>query len=234
MADPVQMPLDLGRPPAFDAGDFLVADSNREAFGWIERWPSWPGFGLALWGPTGSGKSHLAQILTERAGGRRLAAESLRAPDVDRLADAFCLCLEDADRGVEEAALFHLHNLLRERGHWLLITGRTTPARWGVALPDLRSRLAALPAVALAAPGEDLLGALLLKLFADRQLRVGADLPAYALARVERSFAAVHALVEELDRAALAERRPISAALVRAVLARMGGVGPTLPDPPAG
>jgi len=223
-----QMPLDLGGKPAFTVADFLVAESNREAFAHVQRWPAWPAFATALTGPAGSGKSHLAHVFAARADGPVLTAAALRFELVPGLALAPAVAVEDADRGGDEAALLHLFNLLRERGRGLLLTGREAPTRWPVALADLRSRLAALPAVAIGAPDEGLLGALMVKLFADRQLRVGQDVLAYLLPRVERSFAAVHAAVEALDDAALAQGRPITVPLARAALGF--GVTPDRPD----
>jgi len=227
MTRPVQMPLDLGGGPSYGEADFLVADGNREAFAAIEGWTAWRAPTLALAGPEGSGKTHLAQIFAARSGGRAISATALRADQVAGLADGPTVAVDDADRGVDEAALFHLVNLTRERGRRLLLTGREPPARWAVALPDLRSRLTALPVVAIGQPDEGLLAALLVKLFADRQVRVDPELPAYLLPRLERSFAAVRAAVAALDQAALAGRRAVTPALARETLGLGLGGGAT-------
>ena len=221
MAKPVQMPLDLGGRPSYAAADFLAAASNRDAVVQIEGWSAWPSFALALIGPAGSGKTHLAHLFAGYAKAPIVAADRLQIDAVPPLADEPAIVVEDADRGVDEAALFHLFNLLREHGRKLLLTGREPPARWPIVLPDLRSRLTALPVVTIGPPDDALLGALMVKLFADRQLRVGQDLPAYVLPRLERSFDAVRAAVDALDQAALARGRPITPALAREVL-RLG------------
>jgi chromosomal replication initiation ATPase DnaA len=111
-----------------------------------------------------------------------------------------------------------LFNLLREGGGHLLLTGRSPPARWPLALADLRSRLAALPVVALAPPDDAGLAAVIVKLFADRQLRVEPDVVRFLVERLDRSFAAAAAAVAALDRAALAHGRAVTVPLVRAVL----------------
>ena len=214
-----QLALDLSRPPAFQASDFLEADCNREAVEWLGRWPDWPGFALALIGPAASGKSHLAHIFAARSGCRILAAASLTVAAVGELAEGPGVVIEDADRGVDETALFHLFNLLKEQKRSLLLTGRTAPARWTVALPDLRSRLATVTMAPIGSPDDQLLQALLVKLFADRQLRVAPEVIHYLLPRIERSFAAVHALVERLDQAALEQGRAVSLPLAREVIA---------------
>src|SRR3546814_11282244 len=100
--------------------------------------------------------------------------------------------------------------MVREAGGHLLLTGRTPPARWKIGLPDLASRLRAAPTVAVDGPDDALLSAVLVKLFADRQLRVGTDVVAFVVPRMERSFAAARRLVAALDAASLASRRPVT------------------------
>ncbi len=215
---PRQIPLEFGHQPAFSAEDFLVTACNAEAHGWIGRWPDWPGFGLALTGPAGSGKSHLAHVFAAKSGGAILPAASLRGETLPALAACPAVAVEDVDQGLDETALFHLYNMLRENRHTLLVSGRAAPARWPLTLPDLRSRLLALPVTAIGAPDDALLQALLLKLFSDRQLRVGPDVLAYLLPRMQRSFDAARALVAEIDRVALARQRAITVPLLRDVL----------------
>lgn len=213
-----QLPLDLGHVAAVSAADFLVTDSNAEAHEWIARWPAWPAFALALVGPAGAGKSHLANIFGQASGALFVRAAALAVDEVAGLAEAPSLVVEDADRGVDERALLHLYNLARERGRSLLLTGREPPARWTVALPDLRSRLAAIPIATIRPPDDRLLEALLVKLFADRQLRVGPEVMAFLLPRMERSGEAARAVVAAIDAAALSRQRAVTVPLVREVL----------------
>ncbi len=217
-----QLVLDLGHRPAFGREDFLVAPSNAAAVAWLDRWPAWPTPALAICGPGGCGKSHLAQVWRARSDALEIARSSLASGGLgERLGGARAAFVEDADRGIDEEALLHLHNMLAERGGHLLVTAREAPARWALRLADLRSRLIAAPAVAVAAPDEALIAALLVKLFADRQLQVNADLVAYLVARMERSFEAARRLVGALDHAALAAHRHITVPLARAVLAEL-------------
>lgn len=214
-----QLALDLAHRPALGREDFLVAPCNAEAVAWLDRWPDWPAPALALYGPAGCGKSHLVQVWRARSHGGELAGAALRVAGLaERIGASRAVVVEDADRGPDERALLHLYNMLAERRGHLLVTGRTPPARWNLGLADLRSRLMAAPAVAVAAPDEALIGALLIKLFADRQLRVGADLVSYLVMRMERSFEAARHLVAAIDRAALAAHRPVTVPLARAVL----------------
>jgi chromosomal replication initiation ATPase DnaA len=217
-----QLAFDLDRRPALGREDFLLAPGNRDAVSWMERWRDWPNRAFALYGAEGCGKTHLVHLWQGVAGAEVLDAGALGTADLPALAGR-PVAVEDGDRGVPERALLHLLNLARESGGYVLLTGRDAPARWAVALPDLRSRLAAIAAVAIAPADEALLGALLVKLFADRQLRVGDGVIPYLLARMERSCAAAQKLVAELDRAAMAEQRPIGLALVRDVLDAAAG-----------
>ncbi len=222
MTRPSQLALELGHRPALGREDFLVAASNAEAVAWIDRWPDWPAHALGLFGPAGSGKTHLAEVWRERSRAPLHVASAIagRAPE-SLLGGAHACAVEEVDRGVDERALLHLVNVIRERAGQLLLTGRTPPARWPIALPDLASRLKAAPAVALKAPDDALLGAVLVKLFADRQLRVTPEVVGFLLARIERSVAAARLVVGALDRAALAERRKITVSLVRRVLVNL-------------
>ncbi|OAN50745.1 DNA replication protein [Paramagnetospirillum marisnigri] len=217
-----QLPLDLGHVTALAEDDFLPAPCNAEALAWLERWPHWSGRVLAIHGPEGCGKTHLAHLFAARTGGVILPAHRLAVDMAPRLLEAApTLALEDCDGGeLDEDALFHLINLVREQRAFLLLSGRLAPARWPVVLPDLRSRLNALPVASIGAPDDAVLAAVLVKQFADRQIKVGEGVVSYLLGRMDRSFAACARLVERLDKASLAEHRAVTVALVRKVLER--------------
>lgn len=226
-ADPparAQLPLPFAPARSFAADDFVPGSANAEARAWLGRWPDWPLRRLALWGPEGSGKSHLAAIWGARAGaalfdGKALGEAGL-APMLAALAGQTGAVVEHADRAGDERALLHLMNALAEAGAGLLLTARTPPARWTVALPDLRSRLAATAAVAIAAPDEALVEAVLAKLLADRQVAVRPELVAALALRLPRDFATVHALAAELDAASLAAGQRVTRGIAAAALAR--------------
>lgn len=218
-----QLAFGFAHAPSLAAADFCLGAANAAAFAMVERWPDWPARRLALWGPEGSGKSHLVAIWCARSGARLLCPADLARAEVPALIPA-CghVALDDADCVLDEPALLHLLNLVAERGGSLLLAAREAPARWGTRLPDLRSRLRSITAVALGPPDEALLRAVLTKLFADRQLAVAPATIDYILRRIDRSLAAARALVARLDRIALARGVPIGAALVREALAREG------------
>lgn len=214
----IQFAFEFPHRPAFGADDFLVAPSNAAAVAWLDRWPYWPASAVVLHGPPGCGKTHLAHVWQARSGAVLRAATALTPIVVPELAVNAALVLDDAERAAERP-LLHLINLVAERGGHLLLTAQMPPARWTTALPDLRSRLVAMPEIAMVAPDDALIGAVLLKLFADRQLAVGEDVIVFLLHHMERSFAAARRLVAALDRAALIAQRRITVPLARQVLA---------------
>ncbi|CAN0393310.1 unnamed protein product [Phaeothamnion confervicola] len=211
---PRQLAFALGHSESFAREDFLAGPSNEAALALVERWPDWPNRMMLLVGPEGAGKSHLAAIWAETAGARFAAARALEDANLPAALATGALVVEDltAD-GFDERALFHLINLVREEGAFVLATARTAPAGWRLTVPDLASRLRALPTVQLQAPDDRLLRAVIVKLFADRQLAVEESLVAYLATRIERSFAAARAAVEALDREALRLKRPVTRAL---------------------
>mgnify|MGYP001193060547 CR=1 FL=1 len=219
-----QLVFELGHRPAFGREDFLVGPSNEAAVAMIDAWPNWPGPAAALSGPAGSGKTHLAEVWRAAAGAVRLDLSALGEADLPALVAQRAIILEDlvtlSDR--EERALFHLLNLVREEGAALLLTSRAAPGHIEVRLPDLASRLRALPHAELGAPDDALLAGVLVKLFDDRQLRVAEPLIAYVTSRIERSISVLRDVVEALDRASLSGKRPITVPLAAEVLQSLG------------
>ena len=217
---PSQLPLGLRHAPAMTRADFLAGDANRQAIALIDRWPDWPARVVVVSGPPGSGKSHLVEIWRTASGAAVTLANAVGRDSVAGLVASGAVAVEDLQAGpLDEAALFHLVNLARERGAPVLFTSRTTPAALPIALADLSSRLRAAHLVALGPPDEDLLHRVLVKLFADRQLAVDPSVVDYIVTRMERSLAGAGAVVDALDRAALAEGKPITRPLAAAVMA---------------
>ena len=212
---PRQLVLALDHAESFAREDFLRGPSNAAALTLIDRWPDWPDRIVALVGPEGSGKSHLAAIWAEAAGARVLAAKLLpEHGDLPAALATGALVVEDLEfAGLDERALFHLINLAREEGAFVLITSRSPLATFPVAIRDLASRLRALPSVALAAPDDALLRSLIVKLAADRQLAVDEALVNYLVNRIERSFAGARAALARLDEEAMRQHRPVTRAL---------------------
>jgi chromosomal replication initiation ATPase DnaA len=216
---PRQLALALEHSESFAREDFLSGACNAAALALIEAWPHWPGNIVVLTGPEGCGKSHLAAIWATIAGARTIAARVLDRLTVPSALATGALVIEDlVPQDFDERALFHLLNLAREEDAFVLLSARTTPAGWAFAIPDLASRVKAIPQVALSAPDDVLLRAVLVKSFTDRQIAVDESLIVYLSRRIERSFAAVRAIVARLDEEAMRRKRPLTRALAVEVL----------------
>jgi chromosomal replication initiation ATPase DnaA len=215
-ASPRQLPLPFNQAPRYDPRDFVPAACNQAALTWIGRTTDWPDRRLALWGNEGHGKTHLLHIWAERTGAILLAGAALRTPE--SLPASGAAALDDADSIVPEPLLLHLLNTARDRGLTLLLAGRTPPARWPVALADLSSRLRAITAIEVGAPDDDLLRALLIHLFADRQMDVGPAVREWLLRRLPRVPAVLRRCVLLLDQESLARGRPVTRAFAAEVL----------------
>jgi chromosomal replication initiation ATPase DnaA len=213
-----QLPLDFKPLPAFDRAAFLVTESNAEAVAWIDKWPDWPAPALVLHGPPGSGKTHLASVWRARANAGLVAGAALDAAAAPELAARHAALVIEPASAAAETALLHLYNMMAERRGHLLLVAATPPARWPTRLPDLRSRLNALPVAEIAAPDDRLIRAVLIKLFADRQVAVSPDIIDFLALRMERSFEVADRLVAAIDATALAGHRRVTVPLVRSVL----------------
>ncbi len=207
-----QLVLDLGHRAALGRESFLVAPSNEAAVAWLDRWPDWPSPALVVHGPPGCGKTHLLEAWRAKSGASRE-----REPEKAGNSRIRALALDDAE-SLPEHDLFHLYNIMADRGGHLVLTARQPPVLWKTRLADLRSRLLAAPSAAIGPPDDALLGAVLVKLFSDRQVQVSEDLVLWLLRRLERSFEAARDAVARLDKAAIAEKRPITVPLARTVL----------------
>jgi chromosomal replication initiation ATPase DnaA len=224
---PRQLAFALPHAESLSRDDFLEGPSNADALHLIERWPDWPGRSVVLVGPEGAGKSHLAAIWADAAGARFLSARALGEAHLPATLATGALVVEDLSaEGFDERPLFHLLNLTREHDAFVLLTARTPPAGWTVQIADLSSRLRALPVLALAPPDDALLRAVLVKLFADRQVAVDESLVAYLLTRIERSVVAARRTVDLLDREGLRLQRPVTRALAAEVLRAPGALRP--------
>ena len=210
-----QFRLKLDRTESFRREDFVISPANDQAVKAIDAWPRWHGGRLALIGPEGAGKSHLAAGWAVRAEAMVITPHS--QVDLDALHGRPVL-YEDADRSSREEMLFHLMNMAEQTGAGLLITGRTPPSGWAATLPDLRSRLNALQVALIEGPDDAILESMLRKFFRERNIRPAEDVFPYLLRRMERSAIKARDMVQRLDEAADAEGRPVSRALARQIL----------------
>lgn len=220
-----QLPLDLGQRNALGRSDFLVTDSNRDAVAWIDLWPEWPAPCLVLYGPVASGKTHLGAVWAEKSSAVCVKSSDLRFDTVRDVADmADNIIIEDADSLIgdraNETGLFHLYNIFKEEKKSFLLTLLEPPVRKEFEVKDLASRLRAAPSVAIREPSDDLLMAIMVKSFNDRQIIISEDVLHYIMPRIERSFEAVRSLADQIDKQAMMEKRNITVPFIRDILNR--------------
>ena len=226
-----QLSLDLPRRTALGREDFFVSQANRSAMAVLDGWQNWATPRLALVGPKGSGKSHLSRVWAAEARADIIDFDALIAleehgfrcnrpilvEDLDRIET-----LESAKASATEQAMFHLYNAQAEAGLVMVVTSCQPPARWKIKLPDLASRLAAMPLARIEAPDSALLQVLLVKLFADRQILVTPDVIGFLALRIERDGNAAERVVDALDRAAMRDKRAVTRPFAASVLKQLG------------
>jgi chromosomal replication initiation ATPase DnaA len=214
-----QLVLDLALRPALGRDDFLVTPSNAAAVAAIDQWPDWPGHAMLLLGPPGSGKTHLAEVFRQRSSAPTVEAGKLSIEQVPFFLQTRALVIENCDAGpCDERALFHALNVARQSGGHILLTASQPVSGWSLQLPDLISRLNAVPTVLLKQPDDELLRGVLIKHFNDRQIAVNENAITYLSQRIPRSLDSVRAIVAEIDRVALAERAEVTRPFIARLL----------------
>lgn len=207
-----RLPLEEAR--VHERRNFIVSETNAAALAALDAWRAWPGGKLALVGPAGSGKSHLAGAWADETGARTLRGEDVgRAP----VGAHGAILLENADRAADETRLVALLDEAQP-GAPMLLTARTPPRAWKIALPDLRSRLAALMVAELQSPDDVVLRALIDQLFRERHIAPGRGVVEFLLRRIERSAAAAREVVSRMDERASLENRSVTRELAREIL----------------
>ena len=216
-----QLTLDFEHRTSLSGENFLVANCNRDAISWIDAWPNWPAPALVVFGPPGSGKSHLAAVFEAYSDAQRVTINEFEHVATDVINDLIIEDFEGMLSPDQEVWLFHLYNAAKEASHKILMTSNSPPAQWGITLPDLQSRMNSAINVKIGLPDDSLIAALLVKIFADRQIQVSSDVIIYAASRMERSFLAVRQVVENADHMALVTQKKITVNLMKKVLKKL-------------
>ncbi len=218
-----QLPLEFTPEPYLGKEDFMIAACNHEAFALVDSWPNWPFFAICIYGPEGCGKTHLATMFAHNVANLTrwpykvpvVRAKDIRFETLQLFDECRCLIVEELSENVDNEALFHLYNHYRNEGGYILFTAAQAPARTRFTLPDLQSRMNIVPSVAISEPDDEMLSALILKLFTDRQIIIAPEIINYILLNMQRSFAYARNLVAEIDNISLARKRAVSLSIVK-------------------
>jgi DnaA regulatory inactivator Hda len=225
----MQTLLNLRHTPSYAPQDFILGTANEEAHAWLHAWPtSWTAPSAILWGEEGCGKTHLAHIWKHLAHAEFLCPTTL-SHDLEHLftssanATHKAWILEDVTSHLSaqhfsEEDLFHLLNICQQHHNYLLMTAYTPASQWNLSLKDVSSRLHALPSIAISLPDDELLKAVLIKLFSDRQLHISDEVMHYILLRIDRNFQHLERLCDTIDRLSLQTKRKINITLVKEIL----------------
>lgn len=222
-----QFPFDFEPVRQYKRQDFIVFDCNRDALRAIELWPDWPFFALLIFGPHGSGKTHLAHIFADHVRSvlqKPISVSFLQARDIktNKVSHIHeknpCLVVENLSAQVDEEAIFHLFNIYQNEGGNILFTSHYPFARINFKLPDLKSRLNLVPRVAICQPDDQMLSVLIVKLFSDRQIMISSEVLNFIVQNMERSFDYAEKLVERADALSLSLKRAITVPLIKAAM----------------
>lgn len=215
----MQLVMPFGPTTSYEPADFIVGSGNAQAYALIERWPDWPYSMVLLHGPKGCGKTHLSHIFASRSKAGFIAPERIGSVPADTiLTGNHCWVIDGLSEVREASALAQLINHGRARGDYILMTANRSAGELPFTLPDLRSRLIALPTVEMGVPDDALLMGLIAKQFADRQLRIAPEVLSYAVNQIERSYEAAQRFVRAMDELSFTRGRAITTALVREAL----------------
>ena len=219
-----QLPLHLALKNQYNWQDFIASSCNQMALKAVTSWPDWPFFALLVFGPAGCGKTHLAHIFADCINLKLkrpistyfIKAKDLKMSKIEYLSKHYsCLVIEDVTPVINEEALFHLFNLYQSKQGYILFTSQIPFARMNFKLKDLSSRLKQVPTVAISEPDDEMLEALIVKLFSDRQIFISTEVLNYIVQNMERSFSYASKLVSKVDEISLAQKRAVSVPIVK-------------------
>lgn len=218
-----QLLLNLGHRSSFEKEDFLISACNRDAISWVDMWKDWPASALVIYGSPSCGKTHLAYVWKKISEGMVVDSSLINEEKVKEIIEQEKpVAIDGIDSLIEnkdyETMLFHIYNGLKEKNIPLLLTMRIPPVRQNFHVKDLASRIRSLPSAHISDPDEDLLSALLAKMFSDRQINVGFDVIEYTVKRMERSFERAYEIVNIADKTAMISKRPVTVSIMRDIL----------------
>jgi len=213
-----QLILKFPTDQAYKKEDFYVSPSNREAYDFINSWPRWIKRIVNVFGPPGSGKSHLASILKDKTSCLQISPNELNEKIFLRYKTKEALIIENLDEKISEDLLFALWNIALQDNKYLMITSKKSIASYKFKLKDLSSRVESSLIIGIKLPSDDLISVILAKNFSDKQIKVEKKHIDYIIKRIDRSYEKISQFILILDKYSLKRGSPFSLKLIKEVL----------------
>ena len=213
-----QLILKFPSHQAYKKEDFYVSPSNKEAYDFINSWPKWIKRTVNIFGPSGSGKSHLTSILKSKTSYLQIEGKNLSDEIFFKFKIKEALIIENLDEKVSEKLLFSLWNTILQDNKYLLITSKKPINSFKFELRDLMSRVTSSLIIGINLPSDDLISVILAKNFSDKQIKVEKKHIDYIIKRIDRSYEKISQFILTLDKYSLKKGRPFALKLIKEVL----------------
>ncbi len=213
-----QLILKFPSHQAYKKEDFYVSPSNQEAYDFINSWPKWIKRTVNIFGPSGSGKSHLASILKSQISSLQIEANNLNDETFFKFKTKEVLIIENLNASVSENLLFSLWNVALQDNKYLLITSTKPISSFKFKLRDLISRVTSSLIIGINLPSDDLISVILAKNFSDKQIKVEKKHIDYIIKRIDRSYEKISQFILTLDKYSLKKGSPFGLKLIKEVL----------------
>ena len=225
----IQLLFDLKKKKIYEKDDFLVSDSNKEAYQLINRWPNWSSRKIIIFGDSGTGKTHLSRIWQKKTSAIILNLNKFKKIRFDNFflkknifiienISSFFDKIKKKDKDNLEKNLLHFYNLIEEKKGYLILTALNSPKFWKINLPDLKSRILSSIIVKINKPNDELLSSVLVKLFLDKQILIDKKIIKFIVYRSERSFTNLQNIVNKIDKQSLITKKKININFVRKLI----------------
>ncbi len=218
MKDLNQLLLNFEYKQNFKDEDFYVSKSNYFAFNLINSWPRWEKNFLNICGDNYSGKSHLTNIFLKKFKGIQINAHSFKNEDLQEIKIYENIILDNFDRNIDEVLIYSLFNTIDQDNKYLIINSKIPINEINFKLIDLRSRAKNCLFAKIDKPDDDLMFALILKNFSDRQILIDKKLIDFVIKRIDRSYSKIFEFIYKIDEASLKKKKPIDFKTIKEVL----------------
>ena len=198
--------------------DFYVSSSNQEAYEFISSWPRWIKRIANIFGPPGSGKTHLASILKSKTSTLEIQSDALNDKIFFEFKINEALIIENLNEKVSENLLFSLWNVALQDNKYLLITSTKPIGAYKFKLPDLKSRVNSSITIGINLPSDDLINVILTKNFSDRQIKIDKKLIEFIIKRIDRSYGKIGEFIYKIDELSLKKKKPIDFKIIKEIL----------------